>query len=39
MDAFLNILVLFFAMSGLVGWAFALACVWFYWMCRRSNEE
>jgi len=39
MDAFLNILVLFFAMSGLVGWLFALACMVFYWLCRRPFKE
>jgi len=39
MDAFLNILVLFFAVSGFVSWSFVLACIWFYWMCRRPSGK
>jgi len=39
MDTFLNILVLFFAISGFVGWAFSLVCIWFYWMCRKPSKD
>jgi len=39
MDTFLNILVLFFALSGFVAWMFVIFIGLFFWACNRPPQE
>jgi hypothetical protein len=39
MATFLNILGLFFMVSGIAAWAFGGFLVWYYWLCMPRKEE
>jgi hypothetical protein len=39
METFWNIAMIFFALSGFVGWAFLIFVGVFFWMCQRPPEE
>jgi hypothetical protein len=36
METFLNILILFFAVSGFFGWVLALLVLWYHWICSPN---
>lgn len=38
METFLNILGLFFMVSGIAGWSFGGFLLWYYWLCMPKKE-
>jgi len=39
MEALLNILGLFFLLSGVVAWGVGILLIWYYWLCMPNKEE
>ena len=39
MDTFLNILGLFFMVSGAASWGVVVFLTWYYWLCKPKGEE
>jgi hypothetical protein len=39
METLLNVLGLFFMLSGMAAWLFVVLIVGFYWMCSRPPKE
>ena len=39
METFLNVVGLFFMLSGMAAWGVGLFLVWFYWLCMPGKEE
>jgi len=39
MATFLNILGLFFMVSGIAAWFFSGFLLWYYWLCMPKKEE
>ena len=37
METFWNIAMIFFMLSGFVGWALALVLLWYYWLCSPKQ--
>lgn len=37
METFWNIAMIFFMLSGFLGWALALVVLWYYWLCSPEQ--
>ena len=37
METFWTIAMIFFALSGFLGWALALVVLWYYWLCSPER--
>jgi hypothetical protein len=39
MEMFWNVAMIFFALSGAIGWLAVIFLSWYYWMCSRPPQE
>jgi hypothetical protein len=39
METFLNVIGLFFMLSGIVAWGVGILLTWYYWLCQPLKED
>jgi len=39
MDTFLNVIGLFFLLSGIVAWGAVILLTWYYWLCEQKGRD
>jgi len=39
MDTFLNVIGLFFMLSGIVAWGVGILLTWYYWLCEQKGRN
>ena len=39
METFLNVIGLFFMLSGIVAWGVGILLTWYYWLCQPTKGE
>jgi hypothetical protein len=39
MDTFLNVIGLFFLLSGIVAWGAGILLTWYYWLCQSKKGD